>query len=109
MRPMRLQAGFRWLVAARQWRLKWRRFSLRLADPLFSIFMAALKGCMVSATPRACRPHLIREEVRMQLRIDTEAFFLWLASFRPETPVGQPGRFFNSPLALFLSEQVGHV
>lgn len=45
----------------------------------------------------------------MQLRCDLDDFFLWLASFSPDALVGQPGRYFHSPLALFLSEKAGHV
>ncbi|HEU5380507.1 MAG TPA: hypothetical protein VFV38_34215 [Ktedonobacteraceae bacterium] len=45
----------------------------------------------------------------MQVLFDLEDFFLWLASFSPDELVGQPGRYFHSPLALFLSEKVGHV
>lgn len=43
------------------------------------------------------------------MSISFEDFFLWLASFRPADPVGSPGRYFNSPLALFLSARMGYV
>src|SRR5258707_14509503 len=45
----------------------------------------------------------------MHVRLDLEEFFLWLASYSPNDLVGQPGRCFNSPLALFLSSKSGCV
>lgn len=45
----------------------------------------------------------------MALTVDFEAFFAWLASHRDTDVVGLPGRYFDSPLARWLSAQSGMV
>lgn len=43
------------------------------------------------------------------MKIDINEFFDWVASHRDHEVIGLPGRCFDSPLARWLSEQVGHV